>query len=226
LRRATGKKIANEHLLIANRSASGLFYTWLVPRLRPVSSLEWWRVVLTDITIGRLTSFWNAGAKRDDIDSVVNANVVRYLAWRPETEAAIRWLHEVASQGKEKSSDKWYRSAAAFYYAVSRCHAARIEGMSGFDAPFERYLESKASLEANDLEAAMILCSLQNFKTQTDAQAQVATRLLASQSADGGWASFPVYFDGRDEPLISWGSRAVTTGFCLQALVRLDDRAS
>ncbi len=179
--------------------------------------------MLTDMTWGRVSTFWNAGAKRDDIDSVVNANVVLYLGNRAETADAIRWLNAIARDGKEQSSDKWYRSSAAFYYAVSRCHAAGMEGMTGFEKPLQRCLASTEMQEANDLQLAMMLCALQNFGRHAGEQRRIAEGLISSQSGDGGWASFPIYFDGRADPLISWGSRAVTTGFCVEALARMPE---
>ena len=216
--------VDNRDLLIANRNRDGLFYTWMVPRFDSSLNARWWWIVLTDITPGRLFSFWRAGARRDDVDSVVNANVLRYLGIRPETARVIPWLRDIAERGGEESSDKWYRSRAAFYYAVSRCHASGIPGLSDLS---DRMLKSFASVTAPDgmigadvLQTAMALAAIINFDAPLGGHEKSFRYLASSQMDDGGWGAHPIYHDGRPQPQISWSSRAVTTGFCIEALAR------
>ena len=224
LRRLGRGSTDNEDLLLANRSSNGLFHTWIVPRLANTSSARWWWVVLTDVTYGRLVTFWRAGAQRGDIDSVVNANVVHYLGNRAESVPVVRWLVEVSSTGLEESSDKWYRNRFAFYYAVSRCYAAGIEGLEPAIENMKRSfcvaIAPDGRIGSNELDTALAVCAMANAEGTPDSLGKSVQYLMDTQDADGGWESRPFYFDGRLEPKMAWGSRAITTGFCLEALAR------
>jgi hypothetical protein len=196
----------------------------MVPRLDSSLDLRWWRAVLSDITWGRLHTFWHAGARRDDVDSVVNANVIHYLGRGAEAERVVPWLREIIRRGNEESSDKWYRSRSAFYHAVSRCHASGIPGLSDIAEPmllsFESVTSSNGMIGADSLQTAMALCAIINFDQPLDQHAASFRYLESQQQSDGGWGAHPIYHDGRPSPQISWSSRAVTTGFCIEALAR------
>jgi hypothetical protein len=216
--------VNNRDLLIANRNRDGLFYTWMVPRFDGALDARWWWIVLTDITVGRLFSFWHAGARRDDVDSVVNANVLRYLGLQAETARVVPWLREIAERGAEESSDRWYRSRAAFYHAVSRCHASGIAGLGDLS---ERMLVSFAAVTDRDgmigsdaLQTAMALCAMINFGVPLEGHEMSFQYLASSQMDDGGWGAYPIYHDGRAQPRISWSSREVTTAFCVEVMAR------
>jgi hypothetical protein len=212
----------NEELLLANRRPDGLFYTWMTLRAERVSSMEWWKAMLADATYGRLIGFWKAGARRHHVDATVNANVVAYLGRRPETEAALRWLRSVAASGHEATADRSYRSAAAFYYAVSRCEGTApgeiLDLRDMIARSFGLENGGAALLSMNVLERAMALSALRKFGMHNEVEDLVAASIVSAQTADGSWPSYPIYYDGRDDPLISWGSSAVTTAFCIEAL--------
>jgi hypothetical protein len=214
----------NEAILLANRNDSGLFHTWIVPRRNSVLHVRWWWVVLTDVTYGRLSTFWHAGARRDDVDSVVNANVLRYLGARRETLPVIRWLNDIATERREAETDKWYRSRPAFYHALSRCHSA---GVAGFERVCDAMTQSLAEISQDDgsiggdpLQTAMAVSALLNFGIPMQAWQRSLDYLAESQRSDGGWDAFPIYYDGRPEPQMSWSSRQLTTAFCLEVLSR------
>jgi hypothetical protein len=202
----------------------------MVPRLDSSLNLRWWRAVLSDITWGRLHTFWHAGARRDDIDSVVNANVIRYMGPGAEADRVVPWLRDIIRRGNEESSDKWYRSRAAFYYAVSRCHASGIPGLSDLAEPmlvsFASVTSSDGMIGTDPLQTAMALCAIINFGQSPGRHASSFRYLESQQQNDGGWGAHPIYHDGRPIPLISWSSRAVTTGFCVEALARSGEPAS
>lgn len=220
----------NEDLLLSNMTTSGMFYTWIIPRVTTRASARWWRTVLGDITWGRAVSFWRAGAARGDVDSVVNANVLLYLGERDVTGPVIERLLDIAESGHEDRTDRWYRSVPAFYYAVSRAYARGIERL----APAGEHLDSRyASLGHPDgrigedsLQTAMAVCSLMNFGHPPAAYARQLEYLGEAQESDGGWAACPIYFDGRRVPQIAWSSRCVTTAFCIEALVRSEAAGS
>jgi len=225
LRRLTGGAPDNRRLLVDNRNAEGLFYTWMIPRLKPVKSLHWWWLMLTDQTYGRAVTFWRSGASRDDVDSVVNANVLLYLGDVPETERVARWLREIAVAGEEEKTDRWYRSRPAFYYALSRCystgHAKLGDLATSLRRSFAEIVQPNGCIGSDILQTALALCAIENFKLPMDGYVASVRYLLEQQQDDGGWDWCPVYYDGRTEPQLSWGSRSVTAGFCIEALQKI-----
>jgi hypothetical protein len=82
-----------------------------------------------------------------------------------------------------------------------------------------RFAHGGGQVEGNPLQAALAACALLNFGVELS-QEEVLGYILGTQESDGGWRSYPIYFDGRPIPQMTWGSRAVTTGFCIEALVR------
>lgn len=222
LRKVTGSAPNNKKLLISNRNHQGLFYTWMIPRLKPVSNIRWWWIMLTGQTYGRAVTFWRSGAARGDIDSVVNANVLLYLGDIPETERVARWLRDIALAGEEEKTDRWYRSRPAFYYALSRCystgHAKLGDLATSLRRSFAEIAQPNGCIGGDILQTALALCAIENFDIPMDGYVASVRYLLEQQQDDGGWDWCPVYYDGRNQPVMSWGSRAVTSGFCLQAL--------
>ena len=221
LREVRGRAPDNSDLLLANRNDRGLFYTWMTPRLRR-STFRWWKVVLRDATWGRAVTFWRSGAARGDVDAVVNANVLLYLGEREETQTVIRWLLEVARARQEDATDKWYRSVPAFYYALSRCVANGIESVRSagahLDSRYSPMTSADGRIGGDALQTAMAVSSLVNFAFPLATYAHSISYLLDAQSEDGGWGSFPVYYDGRSDPRIAWSSRSLTTALCIEAL--------
>src|SRR5262249_60510336 len=63
---------------------------------------------------------WVRRGDRNDVDSVVNANVLSYLGDRPETRAACDYLHTLAVEGAEAESSWYDARSAALERAVSR----------------------------------------------------------------------------------------------------------
>ena len=93
---------------------------------------------------------------------------------------------------------------------------------------------SAAGPPADAFERALGLCAALNVGTRP-AEAEVDA-LLALQGADGSWPRAALYHGGRlrragggfaprhpDTP--HWGSEALTTAFCVEALSRLFPRA-
>ena len=225
LKHSGSTPLCNTKTLLGNRDARGLFYTWIIPRLTPHANIQWLNIVLGDVTAGRMFAFWNGGAARGDVDSVVNANVLAYLGETRETEPVVDWLLEIARTGEERQSDKWYSSVAAFYYAVSKCHARGImrlgSAMAFFDRALEGMVHADGRIGADVIQTAIALCARLNFRMSMDEYAASIRFILDEQADDGSWDSCPIYFDGRDQPRITHGSRVATTGFCVEVLSRL-----
>jgi len=215
----------NRALLLANRDPAGLFYTWIVPRLA-------WSGRRHMAVAGRLLAhlptlflfFRRTSAAPRDVDAVVNANTLLYLGPFPGDEAVIAFLAAILDEDREAACDKWYENDFVLWYFLSRALAGRSE--RGVDR-----LRSKlaAARPAGALEAALAACAALSCGERPSESAIGA--LIAMQSPDGSWPRAALYHGGRerlagggfaprhpDTP--HWGSEALTTGFCVEALAR------
>jgi hypothetical protein len=182
-------------------------------------------IAVQDANYSRLFKFWqHSGASRDDVQTVVNANALLYLGESSDTEPVIAWLCEVASRGLEENTDKSYRSRPAFYHALSRCFLNGIERFGVVKESLERSLAelslANGRIGEDELQTALAVSAKLNFRIPVEQCAESIIFILQSQLSDGSWESCPFYYDGRAIPEISWGSRATTTGFCIEALAR------
>ena len=210
----------NRAVLAGNRRGDGLFYTWVWPRLRsgrrdPAQL----RVALRSLRAPvRSAMFWRINeSSHDDVDAVVNANVVLYLGEDEITRPAVEHLVRVFRSGEEAVSDKWYRNPFAFYYAVSRCIDAGVTGLAVIRDELAARVES--AVARGPLDTALAVSTLVNLGVRSDALARGIEQLVATQRRDGGWAMEPFYFGGPAE-LMAFGSEALTTAFCIEALDR------
>lgn len=214
----------NRGLLLANRDGQGLFYTWVTPRPRLVLSLAYWRVILPKLrNFPILVGFFKqTSAKPYDIDAVVNANVLYYLGVSAETRPVVDFLMGVLHRHEEKHCDKWYENPFVVWYAFSRAlHGAIPEAG---DIIAQRVGTAKPT---NMLETAMAALALLYFGMLPNND--VLAALLKGQTASGAWPRAALYHGGRtrlqdgtfEAPSHGtpyWGSEALTTAFCIEAL--------
>lgn len=216
----------NRSLLLRNRDDQGRFYTWFVPRFRAFTDLRYWIAVLREMTLGRMILFWRTTeAAYNDVDAVVNANVLLYLGRCSATVSVIQWLVRLVQEGREQTSDKWYRDLFTFHYALSRCQHA---GVSGFEhlsslviARLSAEQKPDGSFGSEDMHTALALNTLLNYGIDIDLPwvRSALASLIAHQASDGSWPSAPYYYGGPQQS-VSWGSRELSTALCLEALVR------
>ncbi len=187
----------NIGVILRNRNEQGLFLTWI-----------------------------KDSESENDVDSVVNANVLCYLGERPETHRVIDYLNEIIKLNKEADSYFYYLDDLALYYMMSR---AFFRGVSRLEAGRQKVggrvlerLEETRTLE-DPLLASLALCTLLNYSFKPGHNAkQVLDSLLSTQQSDGGWP-LTAFYAGPEFPIphcVWHGSRALTTGFCLEALAR------
>jgi Prenyltransferase and squalene oxidase repeat len=200
---------ANRQRLLGNRMSSGLFRTWVITRVEA-------RHPFTLYGFFRRTS-----AKPFDVDAVVNANVLYYLGPGSHARPVVEHLAAVMRDGRERSCDKWYENPFVVWYFFSRAlHAVAPE--------LEPLMVARltSAVPSSPLETALAACGLADWRQP------IALRgILDTQLDSGGWPAAALYHGGRarrrdgsfaaphpDTP--HWGSEALTTAFCIEALAR------
>lgn len=197
----------NRRLLLANRNTRGLFYTW---KLTPTELRH---------PLALFFFFKQTSAKPFDVDAVVNANVLFYLGAIPETRPVIQHLLQVLRERRERSCDKWYDHPLVVHYFFSRA-------LAPIAPEAEALLAAQPAVPSNALELALAACTALDWNRVPD-----LAPLVAMQLESGAWPAAPLYHGGRarnrdgsfaephpDTP--HWGSDALTTAFCIEALSR------
>jgi hypothetical protein len=214
----------NRRLLLANRDRRGRFYTWMAPRLGPPPlNLDYWRVVRRQLRSPiRSWRWWRENdLSPTDVACVVNANALLYLGDVPATKRVSAYLSDVVHNRAEASCDKWYRSRFVFYYAVSRCAHAGIGALDPLLDEIADRITAAASADgsigASPLETALAACALINCRAAPSELDRACAHLIGEQSTEGGWPAAPLYYW---PDRYSYGSAELTTGFCLEALLR------
>lgn len=218
----------NRRIILGNRRGDGLFLTWVLPRLLKGGAAHrratWPRLrhAATLILFFRRTS-----AAPGDVDAVVNANALFRLGEFEGRDKVVEFLLNVLREGREESCDKWYENSFAIWYFLSRALGAD-------PAASELILRRRSTLKpAGSMEAALAMCTeLYCGIGPADGAVQA---LLDQQGEDGSWPRAALYHGGRarradggfeprhpDTP--HWGSEALTTAFCIEALSRWSGR--
>jgi hypothetical protein len=214
----------NRALLLSNRDRRGLFLTWLIPRLPPRrhQGRVAWAQILHLPTL--FLFFRQTSAALGDVDAAVNANCLFYIGEFEGREAVAESLLEILRTGTEAACDKWYENPFVIWYFF-----ARALGPSSDEARSLILARLSTASPANALEEALAACARLSCGETVDDAAMA--RLLAGQSEAGGWPAAALYHGGRerrrgggfdaphpDTP--RWGSEALTTAFCIEALSR------
>ena len=221
----------NVRLLLANRNAKGLFYTWFVTRFCRVFDPVYWRIVLSEWRHPRtnLRYWFGVEAVRNGVDGVVNANVLYYLGDIPETQAVIDYLRRIVANGDEARCDYWYLDPNVIYYFFSRNYARGISKLEPARQPMIDRIRSSARpdgrLGETVLETAMGACALLHLGVPAAEVAPTVRFLLQAQLPDGDWPRGLLYYGG-PKRRTAWGSEELSSGFCLEALARFQAAAA
>ncbi len=189
----------NHDVILGNRNEQGLFLTWLQDKNRA-----------------------------NDVDSVVNSNVMLYLGDREETRAVSDYLNAIIRDQREAGSYYYYLDDLTFYYALSRAY---FNGVTSLKPSKELVISRSLSRQrldgsfGNELLTALAICALLNYSCRDlDVLSRGAEHLIKTQRLNGSWPRL-AYYAGPlpPEPYSAWyGSEELTTGFCLEALVRFE----
>lgn len=214
----------NRGLLLANRDATGRFYTWVRPRRSAGGNLMYWAFCARDLRrAAHYRAFWKmTEAEPDDVDAGVNANVLLYLGESESTLGAVDLVTDVVEQGGEDDCDKWYRDRAAVYYLYSRAAFHSVPSLRRLGGVVVERVLARQHADGsfgNALETALGACTLINLGAEASGLDRAIAALIDLQSADGSWPCEPYYYGGPKRHN-AWGSEELTTALCVEALCR------
>ena len=188
---------ANVGTLLAHRDPNGRFYTWFV-----------------------------TPGFRNDIDSVVNVNVVRYLGQRRETLPAIEFVLGLLTSGREQDSYWYYLDDLALYHAIARAGATVPRFKQCQDLLRDRIwarMRGQHDVAESDLMTALAASTMCRVSEPAALEADAGRSidiLLERQAPDGGWAC-EAFYAGPPPPgprSVWFGSRELTTALAIEAL--------
>lgn len=214
---------SNKKLILANQNRHGLFYTWIIPRL--IFNISYWRTAAWEaLKPLSLYYFWKLNeSSPDDVDCVVNANVLFYLGERKETAPVIDYLIQVIRNKREGCCDKWHLNRFTFYYALTRNYFVGINSLEVVRREVIGRIISSAKTNGmigdNVLDTALAACALLNLNVFPVELERAVAYLIEQQEDSGFWKRIALYYGG-PKKYYGWGSEELTTGFCLEVLIR------
>ncbi|MEH2135979.1 UbiA family prenyltransferase, partial [Nostoc sp.] len=207
----------NTDIILDNRNKKGIFYTWVLPR-----SIR--SVALNVMTFGKALShseeIWKL-TDRDDICSVVNANVVLYLGENRKTRKTIEYLIDIILRDSEEEHLSFYDHKLSLYYMLSRAYFNGVTSLGVVKIPIITKvlnLQQTNGSFGDELLTALAMCTLLNFNHVVPSLEKTIKFLLDTQQFDGSWQKIPMYGGKLNQRLFR--SAALTTGFCVEALAR------
>lgn len=159
---------------------------------------------------------------RNSLDPSVNANVFILLCQRGiESPAILKLLLDFLGSPQSKVSTTYYYSPFYFLYALSKVKTHLSESV--VSSIKQRVLDlCKSHKELGVLETAQACVTLAACGTPAVLREPLVRRILSTQQIDGGWPAEPLA-SGVNRVRYYYGSRAVTSAFCLEALASCED---
>ncbi|NPU85324.1 MAG: hypothetical protein HPY65_12670 [Syntrophaceae bacterium] len=218
------------------KNTDGLFKTYMIelwwpdtpPEKRPLNSMIALRRMLLE-----MDDYSYAATKTDeelllnnfenDINEAVNANVLSLFTMSglqlPEVED---FLNNIISSGKYLNGSSYYPSPMAFLYFLSRAHKVGASRLNKSLPIITDYLLSPEKYHhglLSNLEMAMSITSIIRFDLESRHVENRISLLLEHVQSDGGWKNERIVWPNvKDIPTPNYGSRSVSTAFCLEAL--------
>jgi hypothetical protein len=110
-----------------------------------------------------------------------------------------------------------------FQYAVSRCYREGFAALGAIrDESVARIVAASkpdGAFGENVLDTALAACALLNWGAAPTELERAFKHMLEAQRQDGSWPRAVLYYGG-PKKYYGWGSEELTTGFCLEALIR------
>lgn len=207
----------NIGIILSNKNPQGLFYTWLFPN--SLKKLSLWL-----LTRGKAFSYSNELWKltnKDDVCSIVNANVLLYLGETQQTRKVIQYLIDIVLKGTEDPSTSFYNHKLSFYYMLSRAYFTGVNSLGLVKIPVVNRvlnLQKADGSFGDELLTALAVCTLLNLNYPIPSLDKAIDFLLKTQELDGSWQRIPMY--GGQLDTATFGSAELTTALCVEALAR------
>lgn len=212
----------NKPIYLANRSRSGLFYTWITFHYNfPFHKNTWLlrlRMLKSPIKsiIYRLTNEF----KRSDLDSVVNANILYYWGERDFTTPIVDFFVDAFEKNKQLKGDQWYQNPVIANYFYARIFLLGIKKLEPYQkAMIEKVQKAMAEspqFDVSPIELGLALTSLINLGYKGSILEEIASKLIRLQLPGGEWERRFLYVVPSGK--YGWGSEETTTAFVLEAL--------
>ncbi|RCJ32535.1 hypothetical protein A6769_27780 [Nostoc punctiforme NIES-2108] len=207
----------NIGIILDNRNHEGVFYTWVLPRSMKSVALH---LMKFGKAISHSDEIWKL-TDRDDICSVVNANVLLYLGENRKTRKTTEYLSDIVLRDSEEEHLSFYDHKLSLYYMLSRAYFNGVTSLGVVKIPIVTKILNLQQTDGSfgdELLTALATCALLNFNHVVPSLEKAVTFLLDTQQVDGSWQRIPMYGGQLDQRL--FGSAALTTGFCVEALAR------
>ena len=171
-----------------------------------------------------------AGFAVADVDSVVNANAVGYLAFQGRNAQGARaaaWLAGLVADGREDGSSHYYPDALDLYDAMVRARARGVPAFRDLGETLADRIRARRGPDGfygDTLRAARALSDLHILGVPPEGaelRLQVE-RILTRQRSDGGWPE-NLFWRGPlppKPPTVGFASEALDTASCIEALAR------
>ena len=165
-----------------------------------------------------------------DVDSVVNANVVGYLASQDRNalgEQAAAWLAGLVREGNAEGSSHYYPDPLDLYDALARARERGVPAFQDLGAALADRIRARRGPDGgygDTLRTARALSALHILGAPPEGEALGATveRILRRQRPDGSWPEH-LFWQGPlppDPPSVGFASAMLDTASCVEALVR------
>jgi hypothetical protein len=190
--------------LRANRDENGLFNTWMG------DPAEWRKF----------------DPRGPDMNVNVNALFLFALVRQPLPEVCGQAIEFTTSRAFLRGTT-WYPSPLAYTYFLSRAYAdGRADCLEPAIPVARSYVLDQQQPDGgwgDDLETALGALTLLNTRYKGPALDRGMSAILARQSGDGSW-KMAVHYTDANQSVVYFGSRELTTGFCLEALGKYSRR--
>ena len=170
------------------------------------------------------------GANSVDVDSVVNANVVAYLASQGRNapgERAAAWLAGLVRDGNAEGTSHYYPDTVDLYDALARARQRGVPALQDVGATLADRIRARREPDGgygDTLRTARALSALHVLGAPPEGEALWSTveRILCRQRPDGSWPECR-FWQGPlppDPPSVGFASAMLDTASCVEALVR------
>ncbi|PRQ06951.1 hypothetical protein [Enhygromyxa salina] len=208
-----------EALVLDHRNAEGLLRTWLVPRRESTPAFK---RALRSAWTPSLSELFTALPLRDMVDMGVLANALLFLGQEDDrVKPSIAKLIDCVNSNCEIEHGDYYTSRPLIWYFISRAYRHGVSALEPARAPILAKIDARLDGETSLQDRALMITTLLNLSAPVSVAAQLPA-LLDGQHKDGSWPAESAYiFGGRERAGgLFYGSEALTTGFCVEALAR------